>query len=431
MNHKNNTFHALRSYLALWFSQSISSIGTAMTSYALTVWTYGQNGTASSVSLLTLTSFMPTILFRFAAGAAADRWNKKAIMLAADLSAACGSLAILLLYASGALTTGYLYVINLLLSLMNAFQVPAAYVATSQLVPKEYYSRIGGLQAASDAAISILSPALGGIVVAWGGLSAVLLIDLTTFGFALAALQFIPIPKPVRNHGTRAESFWQNSMGGVRYLLKQPAVLKLVLYIAAVNFLAKLGADGQMSAFVLSRADQHALGAVQTCIALGLLCGGIIMSARKPSQNPTEAIFASCCCIFAAGIGLALCAGAAGWCVFAFLQYLCAAVMNVHWNTMMRASVPLELQGRVYSARDTLQNCTIPLGLYLGGALIDQVFEPLMSAQGSVQNMLRILFGTGLGSGAALLFFLTSVLGLAISLPGLVSLHAGFFRKSS
>ena len=70
---KLKLFRELKSFLLLWGSQTVSALGTAMTEYALVVWAYGQEGTASSVTLLTLSSFAPTILFRFVAGAAADR----------------------------------------------------------------------------------------------------------------------------------------------------------------------------------------------------------------------------------------------------------------------------------------------------------------------------------------------------------------------
>ena len=52
----------LRKFLILWSSQAVSALGTAMTNYALTIWVYGQEGTASSTTLLTLCSFLPTIL---------------------------------------------------------------------------------------------------------------------------------------------------------------------------------------------------------------------------------------------------------------------------------------------------------------------------------------------------------------------------------
>ncbi|MBR2055286.1 MAG: MFS transporter [Clostridia bacterium] len=202
---KKNMFKQaqLRPFLWLWASQSISAMGTAMTDYALVIWAYEQTQTATSLTLLTLCSFLPTILFRFLAGAAADKWNKKAIMLAADAFAACGSLLILSLYIGDALSVMWLYGINFLLSLMNAFQVPAAYVATSLLVPKEYYTRTGGLQAVSGALISILSPVLGSVLLSFGGLEAVLAADLATFLLAFVTLASCPFPCPNKRNSKR------------------------------------------------------------------------------------------------------------------------------------------------------------------------------------------------------------------------------------
>ncbi len=79
---KMNMPNGLEGFLRLWASQTVSALGTAMTEYALVIWVYGQRGTASSVTLLTLCTFLPTILFRFAGGALADRWDKKRVMLA-------------------------------------------------------------------------------------------------------------------------------------------------------------------------------------------------------------------------------------------------------------------------------------------------------------------------------------------------------------
>ena len=157
----------LRGFLLLWGSQTVSELGTAMTDYALIVWVYGQSGTASSVTLMTLCAFMPTILFRFIAGAITDRWDKKKIMLIADLAAACGTATVLILYSLSALRIWHLYVVNILLSFMNAFQAPASFVATTLLTPEKHYSKVSGLQGFSGAAISILAPALGSLTLAY------------------------------------------------------------------------------------------------------------------------------------------------------------------------------------------------------------------------------------------------------------------------
>ena len=88
--------------------------------------------------------------------------------------------------------------------------------------------------------------------------------------------------------------------------------------------------------------------------------------------------------------------------------------MNTNLDVVLRSSIPAAIQGRVYSARNTLQFFTIPLGYFLGGYLVDWVFEPFMAAQS--EGLLVQLFGSGKGSGAALLFLMIAILGIVTCL---------------
>lgn len=412
-----NVFSNLRDFLILWSSQAVSELGTAMTNYALTIWVYNQEGTASSTTLLTLCSFMPTILFRLIAGALADRWNKKRIMLAADLLAACGTAAVLALYALDGLRVWHLYIINVLLSFMNAFQVPASYVATSLLVPKEHYARAGGLQGLAGAAVSILSPALGGVLLAWGGLQAVLIFDLASFAVAFGSLLiFIRLPEMPGSRKEAREPFRKSLMDGIRYLWEHKAILHLTLFLAVVNLLAKMGNDGMLAPFVLSRTgnDQQALGMVQSAIALGLLAGSMIVAAMKPARNKTKAMFLAYAFVFSGNITQSLSQSLWVWCGSAFATYMTAAYMNANLMAVLRERVPVDMQGRVFSVKDTLQNGTIPLGLLLGGVLADHVFEPMMAE--AAPEPLAHLFGTGTGAGIAVMVFIVGVLGSILCL---------------
>ncbi|MBQ8312623.1 MAG: MFS transporter [Clostridia bacterium] len=409
----------LRKFLILWSSQAVSALGTAMTNYALTIWVYGQEGTASSTTLLTLCSFLPTILFRFIAGTLADCWDKKRIMLISDLAAACGTAAVLALYSLSALRIWHLYLINVLLSLMNAFQVPASYVATSLLVPKEHYARAGGLQGFAGAAVSILSPALGGVLLARGGLKLVLICDLASFAVAfLSLLLFIRLPEVARAKKEAAEPFRKSLMDGIRFLGEHKAILHLTLFLAVVNLLAKMGNDGMLAPFVLGRTgnDQQALGMVQSYIALGLLAGSLIVAVMKPAKNKTKAMFLAYAFVFSGNIMQSLSRSPWVWCAAAFATYMTAAYMNANLMAVLRECVPMEMQGRVFSVKDTLQNCTVPLGLLLGGVLADHVFEPMMAGNAAMQRIAGAVFGTGKGDGIALMFFIVGVLGCSLCL---------------
>jgi len=420
---KNSFFRGLRSFLLLWSSQTVSSLGTAMTNFALIIWVYSQKEDASSVTLLTICSFLPTILFRFLAGTIADRWDKKRIMLIADFAAACGTLTVFVLYMFSALQTWHLYGINILLSFMNAFQSPASFVATSLLVPKEQYTRVGGLQAFSGSAVSILAPALGSVLLTFGGMPLVLMIDLISFAIAFFTLLFfVKIPDAEQKPEKAQEPFFKNCMAGITFLRDHAALLHIVLFFAVINFLAKMGNDGMLSPFVLGRTgnDQTALGMVEAAVSLGILVGSLLITLSKPVKNKTKVIFISCAITCFGGVVQSLTHTPLAWSIAAFVSYLCAAILNANLTTVMRTQIPVEMQGRVFSAKDTLQNCLIPLGLFLGGVLADHVFEPFMETASPIQRALSHFFGTGKGAGIALMFFCTGIVGFIISITRLL-----------
>ena len=173
-----------------------------------------------------------------------------------------------------------------------------------------------------------------------------------------------------------------------------------------------------ISPFVLGLTgnNQRILGAVQSAVALGLLAGSLVMTLKKPPKEKAKAIFLSTAVVFSGNIVLSLTRRPWLWCAASFYSYALAAVMNVNLTTVMREHVPVELQGRVFSAQDTLKNGAIPLGLFLGGALADHVFEPFMASDSPFQALLSRLFGSGSGAGVGVMFFCAGVLGVALSL---------------
>ena len=135
-------FRELRTFLLLWVTQSFSALGSAMTSFALVVWSYQQQGSALTTSLLSICSYAPYVFLSIFAGALSDRWNKKRTMLVCDSFAAATTLLILILLKTENLALWHLYILNALNGLMNTLQQPASDVAVSVLTPREQYQRV-------------------------------------------------------------------------------------------------------------------------------------------------------------------------------------------------------------------------------------------------------------------------------------------------
>ena len=98
-----------RNFIIFWFSQSVSQLGSSMTSFALIIWSYSRTGSAMSVSLMTFCTWLPYIAASIVAGPVIDRYHKKTIMLLADLLAALCSLTVAALAVSGNLAVWHIY----------------------------------------------------------------------------------------------------------------------------------------------------------------------------------------------------------------------------------------------------------------------------------------------------------------------------------
>ena len=186
----------MRSYLLLWSTQLISGLGSAMTAYALVIWSYTQTGSALRTAALMVCSYAPYVLCSIFAGALSDRWDKKRTLLVCDALAALSTLTVLLLLQNGVLRIWHLYIVNAVSGLMNTVQQPASEVATTALLKREYYQKVGGLRYLSNSLNSILTPIIATAVMSLWGIGVVIAIDLCSFAVAfLVLLFFIPIPK--------------------------------------------------------------------------------------------------------------------------------------------------------------------------------------------------------------------------------------------
>lgn len=195
-----NIFHDLKSFVILWLTQSFSALGSAMTNFALVIWLYQQSGSALKTAMLAVFSYAPYVLVSIFAGVLSDKWNKKIIMLVCDSFAGICTVAVIVLLKNNCLQVWHLYLINALNSLMNTVQQPASDVASTLLVPEKYYQKTSGMRSFSNSLITILTPAFASGLMAFAGIEAVIIFDLTTFSTAfIVLLFFIKIPDVEKN----------------------------------------------------------------------------------------------------------------------------------------------------------------------------------------------------------------------------------------
>lgn len=412
----NNNF---KRYIVFWFSQALSQLGSSMTSFALILWAYTQRGTAMTVSLMTFFNYVPYIIASLFAGSFIDSHSKKKIMLASDSIAALCSAGILLLYSGNSLQIWIIYLANFIVGFMGAFQGPAAAVAVGKVVPKEKLTQVSGLNSFSGNLVTVLSPVLAASLFAFGGLKLILLIDLTSFLFAFSVLIFVlKIPEDLPQR-TEKKSAFSGCREGFQYLMQNHGILIVIFTMALLNFFSRLTYENILAPMILSRSNNNslALGIVNAVMGIGGIAGGIIVSTGKAKASNARMIYISAMLSFLLGdLMMGLGRNVFMWSFAGLAASLPIPFIDAGQMVILYQNVPEEIQGRIFAVRNAIQFGTIPAGVLLGGYLADYVFEPYMCTENPITHFLHVLVGEGAGSGMAVMFLCTGVLGALFSL---------------
>lgn len=403
----------LRSFFILWLSQSFSALGSSMTNFALIIWSYQKHGSALITAMLAVCSYAPYVIISIFAGALSDKWNKKTTMLISDSFAALCTVVVLILIQTDRLEIWHIYCLNAMNGLMNTVQQPASDVTISMLTPKKHYQKVSGMRSFSNSLVSIMTPILATALLTLTNIQVVIAFDLLTFAVAfLSLLCFIKIPT-LQEERSKKESLLKSAKSGISYLNQNRGILNLILFLAMINFTASLY-NAAFPAMLLSRAGggEAALGIINTVTGITMLAGSILASFLPAPKSRIRVICnALLLSMSTENFFLAFGRSLPVWCIGAVLGWLAIPVMGANMDVVLRNYIPIEMQGRVYSVRNTLQFFTIPIGYLLGGILVDKVFEPFMALQ-NPEGPLATIFGTGKGSGAAFLFLFLGFIGV-------------------
>jgi len=406
-------------FTVVWAGQFVSLLGTQMSQFALTIWTWQKTGEATALALVGLFFMAPNMLMSPLAGALVDRWNRKLVMMLSDLAAGLATIAIFLLMRSNMLEIWHLYATSAFAGAFQAFQFPAYSAAVSTMLPKEQYTRASGMLALARNATGIFGPVAAGVllnVVRTGG---ILLFDILSFVVAISVLLMVHIPQPLTEAATR-NSILKDSLFGFRYILARPSLLGLQLVFFAINFTAVL-CYSLMAPMVLSRTgnDTLVLGSVQSAFGVGGVVGGLLVSAWGGPKRRVHGVLGGM--IFSSLLGtmlMGLSRSALLWIAGGFFSMIFMPLINGSNQAIWQSKVPPEMQGRVFSTRALIAQVSAPVATGIAGPLADRVLLPGMMEGGSLAPLFGWLVGIGPGAGISLLFVAMSIAGILVGLGG-------------
>ena len=362
-----STFRALRhrNFQYFFAGQFISLTGTWMQTVAQSWLVYRMTGSVILLGAVGFASQIPVLLLAPFGGTAADRFDRRRILLITQSWAMllAGTLAALTL--TGTIQIWHLILIAVGFGVGNAFDIPARQAFVSDMVAREDLINAIALNSSMFNGARIVGPAIAGILVAAVGEGWCFLGNSVSYVAVLTSLLAMKIAPTVRRE---LKSPFTEIKEGFTYVATTPPIRALLLMLGLVS-LAGTPYAVLMPVFAndLLGGDSGTLGFLMGCSGIGALAAALTLASRKHVFGLGKWVAAAC-----TGLGASLIA-------FSFSRSvpLSALVLvpvgfsmmteMASSNTLVQAMVPDQLRGRVMSVYSMMFMGLAPIGSLLAG----------------------------------------------------------------
>ena len=420
----------MRKFILIWFGQLVSTVGTYMSEFALTLWAWELTGSATALALVGFFSMLPSIFVSLFAGILVDRVNRKYLIILSDSMAAISTVVILVLHLTGNLAIWHLYLAASITGGFGQIQELAYSTSITLLVSPLNYTRANSMDSMVHYGSNIIAPAIAGILYPVIGLGGILPIDLATFGIAIATLIWIRIPqvrkavpRDTASHKEAEEVvkvnklsvLWQEVTFGIRYIWQRDSLRALLIITALFWFAHDLGGaiDDPM---ILARSnnDARSLSAILSIAGIGGVTGSIILTfwggtKRRSTGMSLGFIGAGVAkTIFGLGQNLNV------WLPAQFFSSLNFPLLESSSTALWMETVPSRFQGRVFAANSLVLELVSAIATLTAGLLSDRILEPAMQSSTILNSVFAPIFGNSAGAGMALLYVCCAIAMFAV-----------------
>ncbi len=365
-----------RDFLLLWSGQTVSTLGTGVSKFALPLLALALTHSPALAGLMAAARQAPYLLFSLPAGALIDRWDRKAVMVGCDVVRWLALGSIPLAFALGHLTLAQVYLVAFVEGTAYVLFSLAQIAALPQIVAPAHLSRAYSLDNASDYAGELLGPALGAFII---GLAPVIeagtmlayLADSISYLLSVISLWCMRVPFQKERVMVSQRSLRKEIAEGLRFLWGQRRLRVMAALTAAINFLQSAIT---LAVIVLGRddlrLDVRALGFILSAGGVGGVLGALLAPWLRARLRFGQVIIGSVL-LWALAVLALVVAPSAVWLVLGVgLVSLLWPVYAVTLVSYRLELTPDALQGRVNSAFRFLSYGAEPLGAGLGGALL-------------------------------------------------------------
>jgi DHA3 family multidrug efflux protein-like MFS transporter len=294
------------------------------------------------------------------------------------------------------------------------------------LIPEDGRDKANGLVGMVSGFGFLVTSAVSGFLVAWGGMELTLTVCVLATLLALIDIRMVPFIEPVAD--TPSEAAWTDKAttvgkidirGTFKVVASVPGLFALILFAMFNNFLGGIFM-ALLDAYGLSLVSVEVWGLTFAVLSSAFILGGMAVTRFGLGKNPVRTLLLVNVVVWAAASVFAIQASFALLVAGCFLWMALGPVAEAAEQTTLQKVVPVERQGRVFGFAQSMEQAASPLTAFLIGPLTQFIVIPFMT-DGVGARSIGGWFGTGPDRGIALVFTVAGLVGVLAAIAALRS----------
>ncbi len=375
-----------RNFQLFFSGQLISLIGTWMQSVAQSWLVYRLTGSALLLGAVGFASQIPVFIFAPLGGIAADRANRRKIVIGTQTASMLLAFVLAGLTLYNKIQVWQIFLLAALLGVVNAFDIPGRQSFLVDMVGKEDLMNAIALNSSMFNGARVIGPAIAGILVAKIGEGWCFFGNAVSYIAVIIGLLLMKVSSPPRTIST---SPLEHMMEGFHFVNRTAPIRALLLLLGIVS-LVGMPYVVLMPIFAdeILHGGARGLGILMGSTGVGALLGALTLAFREGVKGLGRWV-AWCCAGF--GLSLTVFALSRNFWLSVILLLPVGYMMMLQMacsNTLIQVMVPDELRGRVMAVYSMMFMGMAPIGALLGGAIADHLGAPITVAIGGFASLL-------------------------------------------
>jgi DHA3 family multidrug efflux protein-like MFS transporter len=399
----------------------VASLTNTFVWFAVTFWVYLETQSVLATSFMAGIYLGTVAISGFFLGSLVDRYKKKKAMMISGIMSLILYVTALIIYIStpesvfkdpSSVALWGFIVLTLFGAIAGNIRTIALSTLVTFLIPEENRDKANGMVGTANGVSFLVASIFSGMTIGFLGMYWTLVLAVVLSVVVLVHLWTISIPEKETIH---AEDHTQHIdvKGTIAAIRMVPGLFALIFFNTFNNFLGGVFMS-LMDAYGLSMVSVQAWGILWGVLSMGFIVGGLVVAKKGLGKNPLRTLFVSNIVMWAICVVFTIQASIVLLAVGMFIYLCLIPVVEATEQTILQKVIPPDRQGRVFGFAQSIEQAASPLTAFMIGPIAKFIFIPFMTTGGGV-SLLGPWFGTGTARGLALLFTVTGIVGLLVT----------------